>query len=93
MFAPEHQLVEQQDDLRVVRAFVGALNGYLGDQSYARQDGYSANVPGQFMTIGPQGVAVEGTPVIAQAPSGGIALSPVVMWLAFGALLYAVFKG
>lgn len=93
MSLPVYEQEQQQDGLRVVRAFVGALNGYMGDQSYAGQDGYTVNTPRQFMVIGPQGVAVEGTPVIAQAPSGGVALSPVVMWLAFGALLYAVFKG
>lgn len=91
---PEEQ---EQDGLRVVRAFVGAMQGYLGpDQSYGYQDGGAGlySPPRQFTVIGPQGVAIEGQPIIAAAPAGGgLVLSPVLIWVGIGALVYAVLKG
>lgn len=71
---------QSQDELRPVRAFVGLLNGWLGsDQSMASQDAYAANPPRQFVTLGPQGISLEGTQTQVAAPAGGLVLPPWVL--------------
>jgi hypothetical protein len=83
---------EAQDQLRPLRAFVGAMNGWLGsDQSMAGQDASASNPPRQFVTLGPQGVSLEGTQTSAPAAAGGLGfvLQPwmIAAGLAAGAFL------
>lgn len=62
-----NQLIDQttqQDLLRPLRQFIGALAGNDSDQTWAGEDGYAINLPGGFQIIGPQGgVSIEGRPV------------------------------
>ena len=77
----------QQDTLRTVRTFVGALAGglaaYGNDQSYAAYDAYSGNSPYRYQTISPYGVGVEGLPISATR-SGGLVISPMLVIFALG---------
>jgi hypothetical protein len=71
---------QQADNLRPLRAFVGALQGYLGtDQTYANQDNVAVNPPLQYQVIGPNGqVGQEGRPVSNAQPLAMLG-SPVVL--------------
>ena len=84
----------QQDALRPLRMFVGALSGAMigYDQSNAMQDGYSWNVPGQYQAVGPYGYAVEGKP-IATTAGGGLYISPMLVFLGIGAAVVLLAKG
>jgi hypothetical protein len=86
-------LEAQQDALRPLRMFVGALTGaaQAGDQSYAGSDGYAWNLPGQYQVVGPYGVSVEGAP-ISTTRNGGVYISPMVVMLAIGAAAVLLFK-
>lgn len=88
------QLQAQQDALRPLRMFVGALTGALAgsEQSAAGQDGFSWNLPGQYQSVGPFGYSIEGTP-IAATQGGGLYFSPVVVMLAIGAAAVLLLKG
>lgn len=77
---------QQQDQLRPVRQFISLLAGATGDQTYSGQDGYAVNPSGQFLSQGPNGVVVEGQPIVKTA-GGGLALSPAVVMLGVGAVL------
>lgn len=83
----------QQDALRPVRMFVGALTGALqgADQSVSGQDPYAYNIPGQYQTVGPWGYAQEGTP-IATTRNGGIVVSPMMVMLIIGAAAALLWK-
>lgn len=87
-------LQAQQDALRPLRMFVGALTGALAgsEQSIAGQDGYSWNLPGQYQSVGPYGYSVEGTP-IAATRGGGLYISPMVVMLGIGAAVVLLMKG
>ena len=53
-----------QDELRPVRMFVSLLSGALAnDQTYAEEDNGVGTRPGQYQTVTPFGVSVEGRPV------------------------------
>lgn len=86
-------LEAQQDALRPLRMFVGALTGAVmaGEQSYAGSDGYAWNLPGQYQTVGPYGVAVEGAP-ISTTRGGGLYISPMVVMLGIGAAAMLLIK-
>lgn len=79
MFAADQE--QDQDNLRVLRTFVGALNGFMGgnDQSYAGQDASASNPPRQFVVLGPQGASLEGTQTQVATASGGLVLSPALL--------------
>ena len=83
----------QQDALRPVRMFVGALTGAMAgaDQSYAGSDWYSWNVPGQYQNVGPWGYSVEGQP-IATTRGGGLVISPALVMLGLGAAAVLLWK-
>lgn len=85
--------VQQQDALRPLRMFVGALTGAAAvqDQSYAGMDGYAWNQPGRYQSVGPYGVAVEGMPV-QTTPGGGLYISPMVVMLGIGAAAVLLMK-
>lgn len=89
----EVSLQAQQDALRPLRMFVGALTGALSgaEQSYAGSDGYSWNLPGQYQSVGPFGYSVEGTP-IAATRGGGLYISPMVVLLGIGAAAALLLK-
>ncbi len=71
--------VQQQDGLRPFRNFVSFLSGAVSDQTYAETDGYAVNYPRQFSTQGPNGVALEGQPVVLAAPAGAQPAIPPVL--------------
>ena len=91
--ADDTSLQAQQDALRPLRMFVGALTGAVSaaDQSYAGADSYSWNLPGQFQNVGPYGYSVEGTP-IATTRTGGLVLSPALVMLGLGAAAVLLWK-
>ena len=77
---------QAQDQLRPVRQFISLLAGATGDQTYAGYDSYAVNPSGQFYAQGPNGVAVEGQPIV-RTPGGGVSLSPAIVMLGIGAVL------
>lgn len=87
-------LIARQDALRPLRMFVGGLSGAMAgyDQAVAGQDGWSWNPTGQYQSIGPYGVAVEGRP-IATMNGGGLFISPMVVMLGIGAAAVLLLKG
>ena len=63
----QDDLIAAQDSQRTQRQFISLLGGVFGvDQSPASQDGYAVNAPGQYQTVTPYGVAVEGRPISNQ---------------------------
>lgn len=85
-------IVEQQDQLRSVRNFLSFVSGATHDQSYAEEDGYAVNRPGGIYVQGPNGIAMQGQPVIVAPPAGhreaGI---PGIVWLGIAAaVVYAL---
>ena len=81
------ELINAQDKQRTQRSFISLLSGALGvDQSYAEQDYYARNPPGQYTTVSPYGVSVEGLPLSNQ--QAGIRLTlPVLLLIAGGVYL------
>lgn len=80
---------QQADNLRPLRAFVGALQGYLGtDQTYANQDNVAVNQPLQYQKIGPSGQVGQEGRAVSNAQPMAILTSPVVLLL--GVALVAV---
>ncbi|WP_422849580.1 hypothetical protein ACOYR4_11290 [Acidovorax sp. M14] len=80
------ELIDQQDRLRPLRMFVGVFSGALAgyDQALATEDATSWNLAGQYQTIGPGGVAIEGRP-IAIGRTGGVYISPMLVLMGLGA--------
>jgi len=89
----EAELIQRQDALRTVRQFVGTLSGALAgyDQAVAGQDGYSWSLPGQYQTVGPYGVAIEGQPVTISR-GGGLYISPMLVLVGIGAAAVMLLK-
>ena len=87
------QLIAEQDKQRTARSFISFLGGALGvqDQSYAEQDFYAANRPGQYTTISPYGQSVEGLPISNQQTVLGLGLS-LPMLLLIGGVVYLATK-
>ena len=78
--------VDQQDNLRPLRLFVGAASGLLAasDQTYVNQDAAAVNLPRQYYTIGASGASsIEGTP-IAVSRTGAVVISPMVWLIGIG---------
>lgn len=60
----ELSAIQQQDDLRPVRMFVNLVSGALGiEQTIAETDNGVGTRSGQYQTVSPYGVSVEGRPV------------------------------
>lgn len=83
--------VQQADETRAKRMFIGLLSGFMGvDQNYTGEDGYIANAPNQFVIANPDGTySVQGRNQsnlqgIASANTLGI---PTVLLLLAGGLL------
>ncbi|CAN7409814.1 hypothetical protein [Acidovorax sp. LjRoot194] len=92
-----YSVTAQQDALRPMRMFVGALTGALlgADQSNAGQDAYAYGVPSAYagyQVVGPYSYSQEGRP-IATTPSGGLVISPMVIMLGIGAAAVLLAKG
>lgn len=86
------QLIAEQDKQRTARSFISFLSGALGvqDQSWAGEDAYAANRPGQYTTISPYGESVVGLPVSnQQATVLGMSLP---MLLLIGGVIYLATK-
>ncbi|HEX7742853.1 MAG TPA: hypothetical protein VF442_10555 [Sphingobium sp.] len=79
------------DNLTTLRQFVGGLAYALGDQSYAGTDGVAYNPSGQFQTVGPNSIAVEGKPFTVTR-TGGVQLSSGMTMLLLGALAVLLLK-
>lgn len=81
-------ITAQQDALRPLRQFIGALSGAVGGYEAATvyDDWGAVNYPGGYQVIGPNGVAAEGRPYalpITATRSGALVISPTL--LLFGA--------
>lgn len=85
------ELIAEQDKQRTQRSFISFLSGAFGvqDQSYAEQDYYAANRPGQYTTISPYGQSVEGLPISNQQGVLGLSLP---MLLLIGGVAYLAMK-
>lgn len=56
--------IQQQDEMRPARMFVSLLSGALGiEQTVAETDNGVSTRTGQYQTVSPYGVSVEGRPV------------------------------
>lgn len=87
--------IAAQDSLRPIRNFVSLLSGAVNDQTWAGEDAYAVNTPGRVQVQGPNGVAVEGKPVIVAtaAPAAGpFGLKPVELALLLGVAAWFVLK-
>lgn len=85
MYTSEQDAIQRQDEARPERMFVSLLAGALGvDQTMAGEDNGVQSRPGQYQTVTPYGVSVEGRPVsnlqsaVVSLPLGLIALAAVV---------------
>lgn len=64
MYVEDPSAIQQQDEMRPARMFVSLLSGALGiDQTLADSDNGVSSRPGQYQTVTPYGVSVEGRPV------------------------------
>ena len=73
--------VAQADSDRTALQFVNFLSGVVtGDQSIAGEDSTAVNNPGQYQTVTPYGVAVEGRPV-SNLQSATLNLPPIPLSL------------
>lgn len=84
-----YSVTAQQDALRPLRMFVGALSGAMlgADQTNASQDMGVWSLPPSYsgyQTIGPYSYSAEGRPISA-APNGAIVISPMLVMIAIGA--------
>jgi len=87
----DYTLTAQQDALRPLRMFVGALTG-AADQSYAGADSWSFNRPYQYQVVSPgYGYGVEGLP-IAATQGGGLYVSPMLVMIGIGAAAVLLWK-
>jgi hypothetical protein len=92
-----YSVTAQQDALRPLRMFVGALTGALqgADQSNATADGMPWSVPSAYagyQVVGPYSYSMEGRP-IATTPGGGLVVSPMLVMIAIGAAVVLLAKG
>ena len=89
MMRPEQTAAVQQDALRPVRNFVSLLSGAVGDQTFAETDGMVYGPTGQFGVQGPNGVSIEGKPVMVAttAPPAGVGGGIQPLYIIGGALL------
>lgn len=88
-------LIEQQDEMRPLRMFVGALTGALNgaNQTYAGSDMYAVNGTYRYQSVGPYGVAIEGAGYpISTTAGGGLYISPMVVLIGFGAVAMLLLK-
>lgn len=84
--------VQAQDQLRPVRNFISLLSGAVNEQTWAGEDAYPANVPGQVQVRGPYGYAVEGKPAVVASTTPGPVIPPGVMLIGLALVAYAVLK-
>lgn len=72
----------QADKDRTALQFVNFLGGVMGnDQSMAGHDNGAQNLPGQYQTVTPFGVAVEGRPISDQQRNGPLGSGSNLMLL------------
>ena len=64
MLQNEQSAIQTQDEQRPARMFVSLLSGILGvDQMTSGEDNQIATPTGQYQSVTPYGVSVEGRPV------------------------------
>lgn len=87
------QLIAEQDKQRTARSFISFLGGALGvqDQSWAGEDAYAVNRPGQYTTISPYGESVVGLPV-SNMQGGTLFGLSLPMLLLLGGVAYIAMK-
>jgi hypothetical protein len=88
----------QQDALRPLRQFVGAISGAVSgyDQANAYSDfgAYSYGLPG-YQSVGPYGVSIEGTSYglpISPTAGGGVYISPMAVLFCLGVAAALLWK-
>lgn len=73
--------IAQADNDRSALQFVNFMSGLVnGEQSVAHEDAMSMNTPGQYQTVTPYGVSVEGRPV-SNLQGATLALPPIPLSL------------
>lgn len=78
-------VIQQQDQLRTMRQFVSFFGGMTGqDQTLTGTDFAAVNAPGQFQSVGPHGIAVEGQPIMSYTSQGGLNLAPILVMAGLG---------
>lgn len=87
----------QQDALRPLRQFVGALTGAVSgyDQATVYSDWYSYNMPTGYQAVGPYSVSAEGQPYalpITATRNGSLVISPTLMLFAAGVAVALLWK-
>jgi len=92
-----YSVTAQQDALRPLRMFVGALTGAMlgADQSNAYADAGAWGIPSSqsgYQVVGPYSYSAEGRPIAATA-GGGLYISPMVVMLGLGAAVVLLAKG
>jgi hypothetical protein len=85
-------LTAVQDALRPARGFINTLAGLANDQSYANQDGYAYNQPGQFQIIGSDGAAIEGTTYYTVQQQAAKRQSNLMLWALVGLAVFVALK-
>ncbi len=85
----EVYIAQHQDAMRPIRQFVGLVGGALAgyEGATAASDFGAWNTPGGYQVIGPNGVAIEGTPYglpISPTRNGGLYISPTVLLVGLG---------
>jgi hypothetical protein len=87
--------VQDADVERTKRVFIGFLSSVLGvDQTYATDDGYISNAPGQYIIANPDGTYSQvGRSVSSQQgiTAGGMVITPVMLAL-LAVAAYVIFK-
>jgi hypothetical protein len=86
----QEQLIADQDAQRPARLFLSFLQSATGnDQSLSGADGVAVNNPGQYTTVTPYGVSVEGRPI---SNLQNATLSMPLALVAVGVVLLLVWK-
>ncbi len=90
----QYSVTAQQDALRPLRMFVGALTGALqgADQSSASADAWAFGPPGGYQAVGPYSYSPVGQPIAATA-GGGLYISPMLVMIGIGAAVVLLAKG
>lgn len=87
----------QQDALRPLRQFVGALTGAVSgyDQATVYSDWASYNTPGGYQSVGQYSVSAEGKPYalpITATRSGAVVISPTLILFGLGVAAAMLWK-
>lgn len=93
----QEALIRRQDELRPYRQFMSLVAGFQGIDSntYTGTDTIGTNPTGQFVSVGPYGMAVEGQPIAVNASGqtvGPGTVSPMFIMVALAAVAVLLLK-